>query len=156
VCAAQVVRLLEARPELEYLWYDAWCLPQANHALACAECDAKTEHRGECAKNDRTPEERAYFGRVLGGGLQWLNLRAVFVPLWGEPQTDYIHRAWCFAELVWGHDRQLIVKGLNEPDAALQREIDLQYGRLVGSAVYVLGACARRPVCCGSVLWAVA
>lgn len=65
---AAVITLLRAQPQLEYVWYDFWCLPQKRGA------------------NDdgRTAEEHTYFDWMLRLGLKWLILQSTFVPLWGE------------------------------------------------------------------------
>lgn len=76
---AQVVSVLRAHPELAFVWYDFWCLPQ----------------RAADGSDDRTEEEKAYFRHQLGN-IKWLNVQTTFVPLWGG---DYLQRAWCYAEV---------------------------------------------------------
>ena len=126
-----MLRLLQQRPELRFVWYDFWCLPQKDPARQCAGCEASTVH-APCTKDDRTAAETEYFQWSLRHALKFLNLQTTFVPLWGG---DYTARAWCVAELLWGHDTQLIVAGLNEPDARLKDELDLIYAKLVATAV---------------------
>ena len=119
----KTVRLLQALPKLEYVFYDYWVLPQ----------------RDLEGNDDRTDEQKAYFTRVLHAGLKHLNLRTTLVPLWNCDQApedalggDYLERAWCFAELMWGRDHMEIVEGLNEVGQDLQTRIDQQFAEFLG------------------------
>lgn len=112
-----VVAVLEARPALQFVWYDFWCMPQ---------------RRSE-QEDDRSAAERAVFQRGLAN-LKWLNVEASLVPLWG---ADYLDRAWCFAEVLWGYDHMVVVAGVNEPSPALKAELDKQYRLLLAKAMYV-------------------
>lgn len=125
-----VVAILRARPDIKFIWCDFWCLPQVGEG--CSD-----------DQDDRTDEEKAYFQRVLLHGLRNLNLKTKFVPLWNCDDgsgaavsgQDYLNRGWCFAELMWGRDRMVIVAGINDPGPALQKQIDMIFAQFLGRAM---------------------
>lgn len=110
----QVLAILQAVVELQYVWYDFWCMPQVPY---------------------RSADEEKLFRDTLHSALMYLNLRTRFVPLWDcdapeeqmEQSHSYLDRGWCYAEYLWGHDSMLVVEGLNMPDPQLRRRLDLEF-----------------------------
>ena len=114
-----VVRVLDARADLQFVWFDFWCLPQRREGgVGGVDDDAEFSE-----------EERAYRRWLFyEGGLRSLCVRSSCVPLWS---ADYHERLWCMAEVVWGHDGEVVVVGVNEASAELRRAVDLQYAKFV-------------------------
>lgn len=123
----QLVRVLESAPQLQYVWFDFWCLPQ------------KRFYSTDDSGDDRTDEQKAYFVRVLQHTLLHLNLRVRFVPLWncGVPADGhrFLDRAWCYSEYLWGRDRLLLIEGVNNPGPEQARELDLEFTGFIARAV---------------------
>ena len=59
-------------------------------------------------------------------------MRAQFLPLWGD---DYLDRAWCYAELVWGYDNMCVEEDINPVGADVLERIRREYKLLLGKAV---------------------
>lgn len=112
----QLGAVLAARPALLYVFFDFYCLPQP----------------AADGRDDRTPAEAAFFKRSLLS-VKWLCAQASLVPLWAEGFTS---RAWCFCELMWGHDNLITVPDVNEPDVQARQEVALVYRAVLTKAVY--------------------
>lgn len=91
-----ILQSLQLAPQIEYIWYDYWCLPQK-------------QRLGE----PRTATDQALFETCLRNLRQFqVRVPMFFLPLWAN-QDDYFRRGWCFAEALWGLERTVTFPNVN-------------------------------------------